>query len=40
VEGLQASLSASPAYRSGKVKSWLKTKNPTAAAVLRVQEGG
>ncbi len=25
-------------YRSGKVKSWLKVKNPTAAAVLRVQE--
>ena len=27
-------------YRSGKVKTWLKTKNPKAAAVLRVQEGG
>ena len=27
-------------YRSGKVKFWLKTKNPKAAAVLRVQEGG
>ena len=26
-------------YRSGKVKYWLKTKNPKAAAVLRVQEG-
>ena len=26
-------------YRSGKVKTWLKTKNPKAAAVLRVQEG-
>ena len=27
-------------YRSGKVKTWLKTKNPKAAAMLRVQEGG
>ena len=25
---------------SGKVRYWLKTKNPKAAAVLRVQEGG
>jgi bifunctional non-homologous end joining protein LigD len=30
----------SSTYRSGKVKSWLKVKNPKAAAVLRVQEGG
>ncbi len=28
------------AYRSGKVKTWLETKNPKAAAWLRVQEGG
>ena len=27
-------------YRSGKVKTWLKTKNPKSAAMLRVQEGG
>ena len=27
-------------YRTGKVKTWLKTKNPKAAAWLRVQEGG
>jgi len=25
-------------YRSGKVKTWLKTKNPKSAAMLRVQE--
>ena len=25
-------------YRSGKVKTWLKTKNPKAAAMLRVHE--
>ena len=25
-------------YRSGKAKTWLKTKNPKAAAMLRVQE--
>jgi bifunctional non-homologous end joining protein LigD len=27
-------------YRSGKVKTWPKTKNPKAAAVQRVHEGG
>jgi hypothetical protein len=27
-------------YRSGKVKTWLKTKNKKAAAWLRVQEAG
>ena len=26
-------------YRSGKVKTWLKTKNPKAAAVLRMNSG-
>jgi bifunctional non-homologous end joining protein LigD len=27
------------AYRSGKVKTWLKVKNPKAAAMVRIQEG-
>jgi bifunctional non-homologous end joining protein LigD len=27
-------------YRSGRSKAWLKVKNPKAAAVLRIQEGG
>ena len=27
-------------YRSGKVKTWLKTKNPKSTAVLWIQEGG
>ncbi len=37
LEGIVSKRLNSP-YRSGKVKSWLKVKNPTAAAVLRVQE--
>jgi bifunctional non-homologous end joining protein LigD len=27
-------------YRSGPSKSWIKTKNPKAAAAMRVIEGG
>jgi bifunctional non-homologous end joining protein LigD len=27
------------AYRSGRVKSWLKIKNPKSPAVLRIEEG-
>jgi ATP-dependent DNA ligase len=26
-------------YRSGRVKSWLKTKNPKSPAMLRIEEG-
>jgi bifunctional non-homologous end joining protein LigD len=26
-------------YRSGRCKSWVKLKNPTSAAVLRIQDG-
>jgi bifunctional non-homologous end joining protein LigD len=37
LEGIVSKRLNSP-YRSGKVKSWLKVKNPKAAAVLRVQE--
>ncbi len=37
LEGIVSKRLNSP-YRSGKVKYWLKTKNPKAAAVLRVQE--
>ena len=29
----------SASYRSGTVKTWLKTKNPKAAALLLAQEG-
>ena len=39
LEGIVSKRINSP-YRSGKVKTWLKVKNPKAAAVLRVQEGG
>ena len=39
LEGIVSKRLNSP-YRSGKVKYWLKVKNPKAAAVLRVQEGG
>ena len=39
LEGIVSKRSNSP-YRSGKVKTWLKVKNPRAAAVLRIQEGG
>ena len=39
LEGIVSKRLNSP-YRSGKVKSWLKVKNPKAAAVLRIQEGG
>ena len=39
LEGIVSKRLNSP-YRSGKVKHWLKTKNPKAAAVLRIQEGG
>ena len=38
LEGIVSKRINSP-YRSGKVKTWLKTKNPKAAAMLRVQEG-
>ena len=38
LEGIVSKRINSP-YRSGKVTYWLKTKNPKAAAVLRVQEG-
>jgi hypothetical protein len=27
------------AYRSGRVKSWLKIKNPKSPAMLRIEEG-
>jgi ATP-dependent DNA ligase len=27
------------AYRSGRVKSWLKIKNPKSPASLRIEEG-
>ena len=27
-------------YRSGRVKSWIKVKNPTSPAVLRIVEEG
>ena len=37
LEGIVSKRLNSP-YRSGKVKSWLKVKNPKAAAVLRVQD--
>ena len=37
LEGIVSKRLNSP-YRSGKVNTWLKTKNPKAAAVLRVQE--
>ena len=39
LEGIVSKRITAP-YRSGKVKTWLKTKNPKAAAWLRVQEGG
>jgi len=39
LEGIVSKRITAP-YRSGKVKTWLKTKNPMAAAWLRVQEGG
>jgi ATP-dependent DNA ligase len=26
-------------YRSGRVKSWLKVKNPKSPAALRIEEG-
>ena len=39
LEGIVSKRLNSP-YRSGKVKYWLKTKNPKAAAMLRVQEAG
>ena len=39
LEGIVSKRLNSP-YRSGRVKSWLKVKNPKAAAVLRVQESG
>ena len=26
-------------YRSGRVKSWIKVKNPKAPAMLRIEEG-
>ena len=39
LEGIVSKRLSSP-YRSGKVKYWLKVKNPKAAAVLRIQEGG
>ena len=39
LEGIVSKRLNSP-YRSGKVKYWLKTKNPKAAAMLRIQEGG
>ena len=39
LEGIVSKRLTAP-YRSGKVKTWLKTKNPKAAAMLRVQEGG
>ena len=39
LEGIVSKRTTAP-YRSGKVKTWLKTKNPKAAAWLRVQEGG
>ncbi len=38
LEGIVSKRLNSP-YRSGKVKYWLKTKNPKAAAMLRVQGG-
>ena len=38
LEGIVSKRLNSP-YRSGKVKSWLKTKNPKSAAVLRIVEG-
>ena len=39
LEGIVSKRINSP-YRSGKVKSWLKVKNPKATAVLRRQEDG
>ena len=39
LEGIVSKRLTAP-YQSGKVKTWLKTKNPKAAAMLRVQEGG
>jgi len=27
------------AYRSGRVKSWLKIKNPKSPAALRIEDG-
>jgi ATP-dependent DNA ligase len=26
-------------YRSGRVKTWVKTKNPKSPAALRIEEG-
>ena len=26
-------------YRSGRVRSWIKVKNPASPAVLRIQDG-
>jgi len=28
-----------PPYRSARTKSWIKVKNPTSPAMLRVQDG-
>jgi ATP-dependent DNA ligase len=39
LEGIVSKRVTSP-YRSGRAKTWLKTKNPKAAATLRIQEGG
>jgi bifunctional non-homologous end joining protein LigD len=39
LEGIVSKRIIAP-YRSGKVQTWLKVKNPKAAAVLRAQEIG
>jgi bifunctional non-homologous end joining protein LigD len=38
LEGIVSKRIDSP-YRSGKVKTWVKTKNPNSAAALRIEEG-
>ena len=38
LEGIVSKRIDSP-YRSGRVKTWVKTKNPKSAAALRIEEG-
>ena len=39
LEGIVSKKITSP-YRSGKAKTWLKTKNPKSPATLRFVDGG
>jgi bifunctional non-homologous end joining protein LigD len=38
LEGIVSKRIDSP-YRSGRVKTWVKTKNPKSPAALRIEEG-